>query len=125
MSWSFRIGGKVHSHTDIYNVMYFSVKRDRVDLREPLTWNLKNLILRNSDIEFRADTRIPREWQAWRYLSKFMVLAGKKWPSKSGEYAFSLSAGVELQLDNGYRGQLAETLPRRQWGLMLRPNVVF
>lgn len=125
MSWSFRIGGKLHSHTDIYNVMYFSVKRDRVDLREPLTWNLKNLILRNSEVEVRADTRIPREWELWEYLSKVMILGGKKWPSKSGEYAFSLSAGVLLQLSNGYRGQLAEELPDRLWGVMLRPNIVF
>lgn len=125
MSWSFRIGGKIHAHPDIYNVMYFSVKRDRVDLREPLSWDLKNLFLRNSEVEVRADTRIPREWEAWKYLSKVAILAGKKWPSQSGTYAFSLSAGVQLQLNHGYRGELAKALPDRMWGIMLRPNIVF
>lgn len=125
MSWSFRIGGKLHAHSDIYNVMYFSIKRDRVDLKDPLTWNLKNLILRNSEVEVRADTRIPRKWEAWEYLSKVTVLAGKKWPTHSGDYAFSLSAGLELQLANGYKGDIADQLPSRMWSIILRPNFVF
>jgi hypothetical protein len=125
MSWSFRIGGKIHTHPDIFNILYFSVKRDRVDLKEPLSWNLLNLVVRNSEIEARADIRIPRSFEVWNYFTRFFLLAGKKWPSASGNWAFSLSAGTQLQLENGYRGQLAARIPGQQWSFILRPNIVF
>jgi len=125
MSWSFRIGTKIHSHTDIYNVLYFSVKRDRVDLKEPLTWNWKNLLLRNSDFELRSDVRFPRGWKLWTYLTEITALAGKKWPSQSGNWAFSLTTGLQVQLQNGYRGVLASQLPQSQWSILIRPNIEF
>jgi len=125
MSWSFRIGTKIHANPEIYDVLYFSVKRDRVDLKEPLTWDLKNLILRNSDIEFRSDIRVPRDWKLWDYFTQFLMVAGKKWPSKNGDYAWSLSGGLQLQLQNGYKGSLASRLPAHSWSIILRPNMEF
>ena len=125
MSWSFRIGTKLHSNNDIYDVMYFAVKRDRVDLKDPLTWNLKNLILRNSYVEFRSDIRYPRDWHLWDYFTQFLMVAGKTWPSKNGNYAWSLASGLQLQLQNGYRGALATRIPDHSWSLILRPNVEF
>ena len=125
MSWSFRIGGKVHSHEDIYDILYFSVKRDRVDLKEPLDFNLLNLILRNSEIEARTDIRIPRDVKVWNYFTKLYLLGGKKWPSKSGTWAFSLSLGCELTLQPAYRGALAANMADHDWALIVRPNIVF
>jgi len=125
MSWSFRIGTKIHSHSDIYNVLYFSVKRDRVDLKEPLSWNLKNLILRNSEIEIRSDIRVPSNWELWKYLTEITALAGKKWPAKNGEWAFSLSSGLQVQFSNGYRGELASQIPASLWNILIRPNIEF
>jgi len=125
MSWSFRVGGKVHSHPEIYNTLYFSIKRDRVDLKEPSGWTLKTLIIRNSEVEARADIRIPRDVQLWNYFTRFSLLAGKKWPSASGNWAFSLGIGAQLDLKSGYRGELDATVPKQLWSLMLRPNVIF
>lgn len=125
MSWSFRIGGKVHSHHDIFNILYFSIKRDRVDLKDPLQWNFMHLLLRNSEVEARADIRIPRSIRVWESFTRFFLLAGKKWPAASGKWAFSLSAGAQLQLANGYRGELANRIPTQQLSFLLRPNIVF
>jgi len=52
-------------------------------------------------------------------------LVGKKWPSKSGDWAFSLSTGLQLQFQNAYRGALAEGLPSSRWAILVRPNIVF
>ncbi len=125
MSWSFRIGGKVHGHQDIYNSLYFAIKRDRVDFKDPLTWNWKEILIRNSEIEARADIRIPRQIKVWKYITQMEGLVGKKWPSKSGDWAFSLSTGLQLQFQNAYRGALAEGLPSSRWAILVRPNIVF
>lgn len=125
MSWSFRIGAKIHSHPDIFPILYFALKRDRVDLKDYRSKRILDLFIKNSEIELRIDTRVPQTWKAWQSLTRILLLAGKTWPSNQGNYAFSLGLGVQYQFKQGYRGDLAQKLSEQHWELLVRPNFHF
>ncbi|HSQ42786.1 MAG TPA: hypothetical protein VLM37_10945 [Fibrobacteraceae bacterium] len=124
LDWSFRVGGKYHSHPDILNTLYFSLKRERIDLQANPKGPWTNFFIRNSNIEFRTDVLLPKGIELWRYFAKFTVVAGKSWPlQKRG--AFSISLGTEYNIHSSYRGALNESLHKNRWSFMIRPNVVF
>jgi hypothetical protein len=115
-SFSFRVGARFHGHPDIRNTVYLSMARSQLD-RHYWGW----LPLQNSDAEFRADFS-PVTLRPTRLL----VLAGKKMPSPSGEYVFSLSLGVEGVFAAGYAGALAaQHQVQPGWTFLLRPNIGF
>jgi len=120
LSWSFRIGMKFHEHQQISNSLYAAIKRDRVDLGPVNNWKISELIMKNSEIEFRMDTAPEHRFR----FSHFTLLGGKKWPFESGKYVFSLGLGMQLKTKWAYSGKLRKEAPDG-WNLVVRPNLEF
>lgn len=115
LTWSFRAGWREHLHPDIRDALYVSVARRRTD------FDVSGLDpLRNASLEARIDfdrSGLPRP----RPL-RWNALVGKKFPSRSGSWAFAVATGVEQEVGTGYDGALRDRAPRG-WAFLLRPNV--
>ncbi len=116
ISFSFRVGGKVHSHDEINNTIFVSFKRDRTDKD-----NSDILSLKNSDQEFRIDVLAENALKPTQLTFVF----GKKMPIFDGDYIFSLSLGVLKVFTTGYEGSLKEEVQGTGWTFVFRPNVLF
>ena len=112
LSWSFRVGVKLHDNPDITDTAYLGLRRSRVDYQDGPLW------LANSGIEYRFDVSL-----RGRPLRHFLLI-DKKWPLGKGRAALVFGAGLLWEAGAAYRGSLAE---RHGTGLqlLLRPNIVF
>jgi hypothetical protein len=115
LGWSFRIGWREHLHPSIRDAVYLSVARKRTDFAVT-----EVDLLRNSSLEARVD--LDRSSLPAPSPLRWTALVGKKFPSSSGAWAFSMSAGLERETRSAYDGDLRETAPKG-WTLLLRPNV--
>ena len=115
LNWSFRVGGKLHEHTEIMNILYFSMRRSRVDYKESAA-----SMLRNSGFEYTIDVST-KNYEAIRHY--FFV--DKKWPWKSMNVAFSIALGFVWESDQKYSGSLKEKEKRDDFQFILRPNISF
>jgi hypothetical protein len=115
LNWSFRIGGKLHENTEIRNILYFSVRRSRVDYEASAA-----SILRNSGFEYTLDVST-KNYEAIRHY--FFV--DKKWPWKKIGTAFSIALGFVWESDKKYSGSLKEKEKRDDFQFILRPNISF
>jgi hypothetical protein len=116
LSWSFRIGTKIHEHPEITDVMYFAIRRSRLEY-DASPWN----ILRNSAFEYiydvTQDTFDPVQ-------HKFFI--EKKIPIQSWKKALSLAVGAIWTSGRKYSGALrAEEDTVEGWQFIIRPNVQF
>ena len=110
LSWSFRVGTKLHGNHDVVNAVYLGVRRSRVD------YDGGDFLVANSGIEWRLDLGYDGAVQ------KQILLVDKKWPLRTA--AFSLAVGLLWDRGTQYRGALA-TPPPRALQFLLRPNVEF
>jgi hypothetical protein len=113
LSWSFRIGAKLHDNPNITDTVYLSVRRSRVDYK-PEGSSLFN----NSGFEYTYDMD-RRNLQAIRHY--FYV--DKKWPIENKQMAYSLAAGFVWESSHKYSGDLATQGSNLQF--ILRPNIEF
>jgi len=112
LSWSFRVGVKLHDSPWITDTAYLGLRRSRVDYQEG------SLLLANSGVEYRFDLSLDG-----RPLRHFF-LVDKKWPLGKGRAALVLGVGALWEAGATYRGVLAQrTTPA--WQALVRPNVVF
>ena len=110
LSWSFRVGTKLHGNPNIVNAWYFGIRRSRVDYQGG------DFLVSNSGIEWRIDLGYDGA------IQKQLLLVDKKWPLRTA--AFSLGVGLLWDRGTQYRGDLA-TPPPRTVQFLLRPNVEF
>ena len=115
LNWSFRIGGKLHENTEIRNILYFSIRRSRIDYEASPA-----AILRNSGFEYTADVST-KNYDVMRHY--FFV--DKKWPWKRIGTAFSIAVGFVWESDQKYSGSLKEKGKRDDFQFILRPNISF
>ena len=115
LNWSFRIGGKLHENTEIRNILYFSIRRSRVDYEASAA-----SILRNSGFEYTLDVST-KNYEAIRHY--FFV--DKKWPWKKIGTAFSIALGFVWESDQKYSGSLKGKEKRDDFQFILRPNISF
>lgn len=115
VSFSFRVGGRLHDHPNIRNTVYVSLVRSHQD-REYHGWSP----LLNSEAEFRYDM----DTDDFR-PSRFIAVFGKKMPSPGGAVIFSLALGVLGVFQHGYTGRLANNTVESGWTFLIRPNVSF
>ena len=115
LNWSFRIGGKLHENTEIRNILYFSIRRSRIDYEASPA-----AILRNSGFEYTADVST-KNYDVMRHY--FFV--DKKWPWKRIGTAFSIAVGFVWESDQKYSGSLKEKEKRDDFQFILRPNISF
>jgi hypothetical protein len=109
-SWSFRLGSKLHSNSDIADVNYIGIRREFFnDKLGRYRWN-ENIGVDFSMYFSRADGGLVQQ--------QFFV--EKKWPSESGE--FSLGIGLNRFIDR-YTGELADEDDDLR--LIVRPGISF
>jgi hypothetical protein len=110
LSWSFRVGVKLHANHDIVNEAYVGIRRSRVDYQDA-PWYVAN-----SGVEYRLDTAL--DGTPLRHL----FLVDKKWPLLS--VAPSIAIGLLWEVGDTYTGALAVNHTKRLQ-LLVRPNVEF
>ena len=109
-SWSFRLGSKLHSNSDIADVNYIGVRREFFnDKLGRYRWN-ENIGVDFSLYFSRADDELVQQ--------QFFV--EKHWPSESGE--FTLGIGLNRFIDR-YTGELADEDDELR--LIVRPGLSF
>jgi len=114
MDWSFRVGAKNNSNTDIVNVVYFSVHRSNMGFRFPFaSW------LWNSDL----DAKFSFSQNGGRVVREEFVV-GKKYPLSKIGYTPSLDFGLVWDSPDEYAGVLRNQV-HSTWTLVFRPSVEF
>jgi hypothetical protein len=110
LSWSFRIGTKLHANPDVVDTLYVGIRRSRVDYVDA-PWYVAN-----SGVEYRFDAAL--DGTPLRHY----FLVDKKWPYKT--VAPSIAVGVLWDKGRSYVGKLAVDTPERVQ-FLFRPNVEF
>ncbi len=114
LSWSFRIGGKLHENPDIKDALYLSLRRSRLDFEETSS------IWGNSGFEYQFDV----DAKTLAPLRHYFTI-DRKWPWKQGKIGFALVAGFVWEAESKYTGSLADAGEKDDFQFILRPNVVF
>jgi len=114
LSWSFRLGAKVHENPNIANTFYVGFRRSDLDFTvNPIEF------LRNSTFDMRWDVGAKNG----ELLRQEYVL-GKKIPIRSWGVALKLDVGLIWEDPARYTGALRDT-SLSNFTVVLRPNLVF
>jgi hypothetical protein len=115
LSWSFRIGAKLHGNRDITDIVYLSFRRSMVNYRA-----VGYSIFNNSGFEYSLDMdrRTLSSIRHYFYLDK-------KWPVENKQMAFALAAGFVWESTRKYTGALAAGREKDDFQFILRPNIEF
>ncbi len=114
LSWSFRIGAKLHGNNDIADIYYLSFRRSRLDYL-PADSSLTN----NSGFEYTVDLD-----RRTLHSIRHYFFVDKKWPLENQKMAFALALGFVWESNEKYRGVLA-TSQQDNFQFILRPNIEF
>ncbi len=114
LSWSFRIGGKIHENPDIADSVTLGLRRSNIDFNRPFLSGVKNTSV-EAKFDFAARDLRPLHLE---------LVFGKAYPLKSRRVSLRLEAGVIREYRRLYTGALAggdvdETT------LVVRPKVSF
>ncbi len=115
LSWSFRVGAKLHGNPFITDILYFSFRRSRLDYA-----SAGSSLFNNSGFEYTYD-------MDRRTLSpiRHYFTVDKKWPLESRKMAFAVSVGFVWEAAKKYTGPLAAGRNRSDFQFILRPNIEF
>jgi hypothetical protein len=111
LSWSFRVGAKLHRNPDVVDTAYLGIRRSRTDYAGGPA------LLANSGVEYRFDAALDGA------PLRHSLLVDKKWPWGT-RVAASLAVGVLWDEGRSYRGALGAG-GRERIQLLLRPNLEF
>lgn len=113
LSWSFRVGAKVHDNQEITDVLYFGIRRNHLDVAsDEVSW------FQNADIEYKIDL----DNETFQ-LSQQSLFINKKWPTfifKKSTFEFGVGF---IQQKRKYVGQLESQ--QEDFQLVLRPSFKF
>lgn len=113
LSWSLRIGGKLHSNIDIQDVIYFALRRNHFN-NAINHWSWIN----NSDLEYTIELN-----NETGEVVQQQILVTKKWGfSSTNKQALNFGVGV-IQQSNKYSGSLA--VEQQEYRLIIRSNFQF
>jgi hypothetical protein len=115
LSWSFRIGTKLHGNPDITDIYYLSFRRSRLDYRPK-----HETFFNNSGFEYTVDL----ERGTFTPIRHYFFVE-KKWPFDNGKMAFSLATGFIWESAGKYTGTLAADHMGSRTQIILRPNIEF
>jgi hypothetical protein len=114
LSWSFRVGAKMHSNPDITDIVYLSVRRSRLDYQQE-----ENSVYSNSGFEYTMDL----DRKSYSPIRHYFFVE-KKWPIRNGQMALALATGFVWESSKKYTGQLADGTGT-SYQFLLRPNIEF
>jgi len=113
LSWSFRIGFKVHDHPLITDEFYVAVKRERIQaLGDIYSW------IQNGGVEFKY--RMDRE--TGEAIGQQLII-DKKIPIKKKGWVVSLGIGFVRDTPLKYKGNLL--IDKTETAFVLRPSITF
>ena len=115
LSWSFRVGAKLHGNGDITDIYYLSFRRSRLDYRPE-----RDTIFNNSGFEYTVDLKKNSFTPIRHYF-----FVEKKWPLEGKKMAFSLATGFVWESADKYSGELATGRDSSSTQVILRPNIEF
>jgi len=115
MSWSFRVGTKMHGNPDIMDIYYLSFRRSRLDFRPK-----GSSIFNNSGFEYTVDM----ERGTFTPIRHYFFVE-KKWPHREKKIAFALATGFVWEAARKYSGALASGGKSSGTQIILRPNIEF
>ncbi len=114
LSWSFRIGSKLHENKDITDTVYLGLKRSNLDFNySALSW------LKNSSFDFRWDFGLKDG-----DIIKQEYIIGKKLPLKDYMFALKMDVGMIWESLKSYTGTLRDR-DRDNFTIVFRPNIQF
>lgn len=114
LSWSFRIGSKLHENPEIADVAYLGLRRSNLDFNSTaLSW------LKNSSFDLKWDFAL-RDGN----ILKHEYIIGKKLPLKNYKFAFVCDFGMIWQNNQSYSGSLRHK-DNHNFTFVLRPNFQF
>lgn len=114
LSWSFRLGSKLHDNPDISDTFYLGFRRSSLDFMAGMM-----SFMSNSSIDFRWDFSV----KDGRLLRQEYVI-GTKIPITSWHMAFRLDAGLIWEDQAKYKGRLKDS-SAPDFTAVLRPNLEF
>lgn len=114
LSWSFRLGSKIHDNKEITDVYYLGFRRSHFN-------KSKNdfSIFKNSGIDYKIEFDKDNG-----DLVAQQIFIDKKWPFKKSDGAFSLGIGL-LQDVRKYSGSLESPNDDSDTSLIIRPSFTF
>ena len=115
MSWSFRVGSKIHGNPDIMDIYYLSFRRSRLDFRPT-----GSSIFNNSGFEYTVDM----ERGTFTPIRHYFFVE-KKWPLQGKKIAFTMATGFVWEAARKYSGALAPIGKTSSTQIILRPNIEF
>jgi hypothetical protein len=115
LSWSFRLGLKLHEHPEITDILFLSMRRSRLDYKPS-----RSSFLDNSGFEYTFDMD-RRTFSAIRHY--FFI--EKKWPLESRKMAPALAVGFVWESAKKYTGSLGTNRQNDEFQFILRPNIEF
>ncbi len=114
LSWSFRIGAKLHDNTDITDILYLSFRRSRLDYKSEGA-----SFFNNSGFEYTYDMNRKNLHPIRHYF-----FVDKKWPIENRHMALAVAVGFVWESADKYTGQLASGTGSN-FQFILRPNLEF
>jgi hypothetical protein len=115
LSWSFRVGLKLHDNPDITDIYYLSFRRSRLDF-DPRGQSVFN----NSGFEYTVDLE-----RGTLTAIRHYFYVDKKWPFEGKKMAFALAMGFVWESARKYSGALAAGSDAGGTQIILRPNIEF
>ncbi len=114
LSWSFRLGSKLHENPEIADVAYLGLRRSNLDFNSSaLSW------LKNSSFDFRWDFGL-----ADGNLLRQEYIIGKKLPLTDYMVALKVDFGMIWQNNRSYSGSLRDK-DNNSFTFVFRPNLQF
>lgn len=115
LSWSFRVGAKLHGNPGITDIYYLSFRRSRLDYTPE-----RDSIFNNSGFEYTVDLKKNTFTPIRHYF-----FVEKKWPIEGKKMAFALATGFVWESADKYSGELAAGRTSSSTQIILRPNIEF
>jgi hypothetical protein len=114
LSWSFRVGAKIHENRDITDAIYLGMRRNNIGFKSPfLSW------LDNTSFQARLDFS-----QHDLNLLRQEYLVGKSYPLEKMKVALRFDVGMIWETRYQYTGRLSY-LDHNGLTVILRPNIEF
>lgn len=113
LSWSFRVGAKVHDNPEVTDEYYVAIKRERVEENADIfSW------IKNGGIEFKY--RVSQD--SGKAIGQQLII-DKKIPLKEYGAVFSFGIGFVRETTEKYSGSLS--LEKSNTAFVLRPSLSF
>jgi hypothetical protein len=120
LSWSFRVGAKIHGNPYIADTFYLGIRRGRLDYEEH-----PNPFVSNWGLDYRFDVAVDRFRLDGLHQARHVLFVDKKFLLPRVKAAVTLKAGFVYTLADAYRGPLASSGKREDFQFVLQPNVEF